>query len=284
MQIFHHVEDIRNELSPLRRRAESIGLVPTMGALHPGHASLMQASVRDNVHTVATIFVNPTQFGEGEDLDKYPRTLESDLELCRSVGVSHVFVPDEATMYPEGKSTYEVQMGLRSLDKVMDGATRPGHFNGVLQVVSKLFNIIQPDRAYFGLKDFQQVTILKALSRELFFPLEIVECPIVREEDGLAMSSRNRYLDPEQRRQAQYLSHCLRKAKEMAHEGLSTADLQSMAKAENVHFPILELEYFEVRSAHDLRLLETLSAEDRPVALIAAQCGPARLIDNMFLM
>jgi len=284
MHVFQQIEDLRSELSGIYRLGQSVGLVPTMGALHNGHASLMEASVADNDHTVATIFVNPTQFGPGEDLDTYPRTLEADLELCRSRGVTHVFTPTEAVMYPEGRSTFEVQLGLRSLDRIMDGAKRPGHFNGVLQVVSKLFNIVQPTRAYFGLKDFQQITILKTLVRELFFPLTIVECPIVREPDGLAMSSRNRYLNEEERQQARFLSQALTQAKAASQAGASTADLSRIVQELLADYPIIKLDYFEVRSGQDLRLLETLQPEDDPVGLIAAFCGPARLIDNMRLL
>lgn len=254
-----------------------------MGALHAGHGALIARSAAENDLTVVSIFVNPTQFGPNEDLAKYPRTLEADLALCAAAGATHVFTPTEATMYPEGKERFEVQMGLRTMDQYMDGAKRPGHFDGVLLVVARLFNIVGPTRAYFGKKDFQQLSILQAMARELFFPLTIVPCDIVREPDGLAMSSRNRYLDVDARQQALYLSRCLRELDAAAREGMPAQPLTQIATDLLPEYPLIRLEYLEIRKSRDLSLVDVLKADDAPVALIAAFCGTTRLIDNLVL-
>lgn len=252
-----------------------------MGALHAGHASLIERSASENDFTVVSVFVNPTQFGAGEDLDQYPRTLEADLEICRQAGATHVFTPRTSDIYPEGRENYQVLMGLRDMDKILCGAKRPGHFNGVLQVVSKLFNIVRPHRAYFGEKDFQQLAVLRRMTFELFFPVEIVPCPIVREQDGLAMSSRNRYLNEEERQQALFLSRTLNKVREMARPGMAVSTLQDMVQKELHGYPLIKLDYFDIRSSDDLRLLETLRKEDQPHGFVAAFCGKTRLIDNL---
>jgi pantoate--beta-alanine ligase len=283
MQVFDNPYTLRTILQKEYCLGRSIGFVPTMGALHAGHASLVQQSASQNDITVVSIFVNPTQFGPNEDLEKYPRTLEADLALCKAAGATHIFTPTEATMYPDGKANFELQMGLRTMDKVMDGAKRPGHFDGVLLVVSRLFNIVLPHRAYFGLKDFQQLSIIQAMTRELFFPIEIVPCAIVRDPDGLAMSSRNRYLNEEERRQALYLSRCLRTVQAHARPGLSAQDLCSIAEDMLADYPLIQLEYLEIRKSKDLSLCDTVERADAPVALIAAFCGKTRLIDNLML-
>lgn len=275
---------IQTKLAPIYCTDSSIGFVPTMGALHDGHASLVRRSASENEFTAVSIFVNPTQFGEGEDLDKYPRTLERDLEICKKMGATHVFTPLVSDIYPEGRSTYEIQMGLRNMDKILCGARRPGHFNGVLQVVSKLFNIVRPHRAYFGEKDFQQLSILRRLAFELFFPIEVVGCPIIRESDGLAMSSRNRYLNEEERKQALFLSRCLNRAREMARPGLEISQLHEMVQKELHHFPLIRLDYFDVRRSADLGAVEVLRPEDEPRGFMAAFCGTTRLIDNLALL
>lgn len=256
-----------------------------MGALHDGHASLMRQASAENPIAVASIFVNPTQFGPNEDLSKYPRTLEADLKICEAAGITHVFTPTEDIMYPEGRHTYEVQMGMRSMDKVLCGASRPGHFNGVLQVVAKLFNIVRPQRAYFGRKDYQQLTILRRMVAELFFPVEMIGCPIIRETDGLAMSSRNRYLNPEERRQALFLSQMLQAAQALAKPDLHVQALHTMVQEALGRYPLIRLDYFEVRSGIDLALLQTLQPDPqvKPMAFIAAYCGTTRLIDNVEL-
>ena len=284
IQIFNTPAEVTPAMAALAKAGKSIGFVPTMGALHDGHASLIRASAAENDITIVSIFVNPTQFGPNEDLDKYPRTFDADRELCIAAGATHIFAPTTDAIYPEGRETYELQMGLRTLDKVMDGAKRPGHFNGVLQVVAKLFNIVQAHRGYFGLKDFQQITILKTMVRELFFPIEIVGCPIIREPDGLAMSSRNRYLNEEERRQSLFLSKALSTVKAAAREGASVADLAAQVELMAVNYPLIKMEYFEVRSGVDLREVEVIRAADEPRGLIAAFCGKTRLIDNMDLV
>ncbi len=283
MQVFDDPYLLRTALQREYCFGHTIGFVPTMGALHEGHASLMRQSAAQNDLTVVSIFVNPTQFGPNEDLAKYPRTLEADLALCKAAGATHIFTPTEATMYPDGKANFELQMSLRSMDQYMDGAKRPGHFNGVLLVVSRLFNIVQATRAYFGLKDFQQLSIIQMMARELFFPVEIVPCAIVREPDGLAMSSRNRYLDPEERQQALYLSRCLHAVQAQARAGVEADKLTQIASEMLADYPLIRLEYLEIRKARDLSLCDTLQPEDSPVALIAAFCGKTRLIDNLQL-
>lgn len=283
MQLFENPFELRTTLCKENCNGRSIGFVPTMGALHQGHASLIARSAAENDLTVVSIFVNPTQFGPNEDFSKYPRTLAADLALCAAAGATHVFTPTESTMYPEGKERFEVQMSLRTMDRYMDGAKRPGHFNGVLLVVARLFNIVQPTHAYFGKKDFQQLSILQAMTRELFFPVAIVPCDIVREADGLAMSSRNRYLSVEERQQALYLSRCLREVKTQAHVGMEVAQLTAIATTLLTDYPLIKLEYLEIRRARDLSQVDVLRPEDEPVALIAAFCGSTRLIDNLAL-
>jgi pantoate--beta-alanine ligase len=283
MLVFNDPYLLRTALQQEYCNGRTIGFVPTMGALHDGHGSLIAQSAAQNAVTVVSIFVNPTQFGPNEDLDKYPRTLEADLTLCAAHGATHVFTPTEATMYPMGRANYELQMGLRTMDKIMDGAKRPGHFDGVLLVVSRLFNIVLPTRAYFGKKDFQQLSILQMMARELFFPVEIVPCDIVREADGLAMSSRNRYLSPEERQQALYLSRCLQAVQAQARAGMPAEPLTRIATDMLADYPLIRLEYLEIRKSRDLSLCDTLQPEDAPVALIAAFCGKTRLIDNLVL-
>ena len=255
-----------------------------MGALHQGHASLIQRSVSENDYTVVSIFVNPTQFGPGEDLDNYPRTLQADIDLCASLGATHAFTPMSDAMYPEGRESYQIQFSLRTLDKMLCGTKRPGHFDGVIQVVTKLFNLVRPTRAYFGKKDFQQLVVLRTLAAELFFPIEIIGCEIIRETDGLAMSSRNRYLTTDGRQQALFLSQSLQKCRAAAQEGMSADKMYQIVQDELQHYPLVRLDYFDVRSSHDLRLLDTLTKKDAPHGIMAAFCGEARLLDNLPLM
>lgn len=282
--ILNTIDEVRKAISVLSAKGQKVGFVPTMGALHEGHASLVRASAAQNDCTVVSIFVNPTQFGPNEDLDKYPRTFAADMALCEAAGATHVFAPTTEDIYPEGRETYELQMGLRSMDRVLDGVKRPGHFNGVLQVVAKLFNIVQPDRAYFGLKDFQQLTILKTMVRELFFPIEIVPCDIIREPDGLAMSSRNRYLNQEERQQSLFLSRALRMARDKAREGMPVDELQDLVSQMAKEYSLIRMEYFEVHSGIDLHAMDRIAAAQEPRGLIAAFCGSTRLIDNMALL
>ena len=280
MQVIHHVDALRDAIQSERFSGRTLGFVPTMGALHAGHAALMRRASSENDLGIASIFVNPTQFGPNEDLDKYPRTLAADLEICRREGIAIVFAPQEAEIYPEGKRDHEIQMGLRNLDKVLCGASRPGHFNGVLQVVSKLFNIVQPTRAYFGEKDFQQLTILRTLAAELFFSVEVVPCEIVRETDGLAMSSRNRYLNEEERIQALFLKRAIDWVQQSAQDGLSVHSLRDGILHLAASYPLIRLDYFDVRASERLQEVDRLERQAQPRVFIAAFCGTTRLIDN----
>lgn len=268
-------------LRPARFAGKSVGFVPTMGALHDGHASLIRASASQCDVTVVSIFVNPTQFGPYEDYDKYPRTLDADADIVEQAGGNIVFAPAVEEVYPEGKS--EVQFTLKSMDQILCGAKRPGHFNGVMQVVTKLFNMVAPDKAFFGQKDFQQLAILRRLGQELWFNIDIIGCEIIREPDGLAMSSRNRYLSPAERQEALFLSRALKKVQEEAKSN-PAADVRAMhdiVKEMLLHYALVRLDYFDIRRSSDLHALEVLHPEDQPRALIAAYCGDTRLIDNM---
>ncbi|TAE57606.1 MAG: pantoate--beta-alanine ligase [Bacteroidetes bacterium] len=259
--------------------SEKVGFVPTMGALHEGHASLVRRSHSENEHTVVSIFVNPTQFGPNEDFDKYPRTLEADLALLEKAGASLVFAPEREEVYP--KAPAQISFSILDLDKKLDGASRPGHMNGVLQVVSILFNIIQPQRAYFGLKDYQQCLLIRQMVRELHFPLEVVPCAIVREADGLAMSSRNRYLNAEERQQARFLSMILGQIRDKYPHYPSVAELKQLVSLAKEDWPLVQLDYIEVLNGNTLENVQHLSPEQHPVAFIAAWLGSTRLIDNM---
>lgn len=255
----------------------SVGFVPTMGYFHRGHLSLMEASVAENDFTVVSLFVNPTQFGENEDFITYPRDFDRDRELAEGVGVDVLFVPDAKDMYPENFATYVEVYGLT---EVMCGLSRPGHFKGVTTVVSKLFNIVGPDRAYFGQKDVQQAMVLRRMARDLNFPLEVKVMPIIREEDGLAMSSRNVYLSPEERKAALVLPYSLQGAEALLEAGerkgskLREQILETLARE-----PLAQIDYVAVKDPDNLQDLENV---DNSVLLAAAVwIGKTRLIDNI---
>lgn len=257
--------------------AATWGLVPTMGALHKGHLSLAERAVAENEFACATIFVNPTQFAPGEDLDKYPRTLEYDLEMLKTAGISMVFTPTPAVMYPDGFGTRVIVDGVTSK---LEGASRPTHFDGVTQVVSKLFNIVQPTRAYFGQKDAQQTVVLKKMVRDLNFNLDLIVCPTVREPDGLAMSSRNRYLTPEQRKNAPILYRSLQAAADMIAAGERDADKVRQTISEMVNgTPEASLIYVSIASGITLDELQDIEGEI--LISMAVQLGKTRLIDNI---
>ncbi|MEO0896090.1 MAG: pantoate--beta-alanine ligase [Bacteroidota bacterium] len=281
IQVFNDIASYRTWREGLAPHV-SLGFVPTMGALHQGHASLMKASVEENDLTVLSIFVNPTQFAADEDLGTYPRTLEADIELAASLGVDAVFVPMAADIYPA--EPVQINFNIRDLDKVMEGESRPTHMNGVVQVVSILFHIIQPKRAYFGLKDYQQQLIIKTMVKELHFPLEIVACPIVREEDGLAMSSRNRYLNPAERQQALYLHTSLTYLKEHLSEFPSVEAACDWVAQQASNYPLAKLDYIQIRNGHTLQTIDSLNLSNKPVAFMAAYLGSTRLIDNQILL
>ena len=215
-KVFETISSLRKTMAPLRHPGKSIGFVPTMGALHEGHRSLLEKSVSENDYTVASIFVNPIQFGPNEDLDKYPRSFDNDVALCNEVGVDFIFHPSPEEMYTEGFSVF---VDSEAMTDVMCGRSRPGHFRGVMTVVNKLFNIVQPDRAYFGEKDAQQLAVIKKMVRDMNTPIEIVGCPTVRENDGLAKSSRNTYLSDSDRNSATCLYRALCMGRQLAVSG-----------------------------------------------------------------
>ena len=277
MKLVHTINELRAELALQRQAGKKIGLVPTMGALHEGHASLVRRAVAENDVVVVSDFVNPTQFNDKNDLLKYPRTLDADCELLKKEGASFVFAPSVEEIYPEPDTR---QFSYAPLDTVMEGKYRPGHFNGVCQIVSKLFMIVEPDKAYFGEKDFQQLAIIREMVKQMNFPLEIVGCPIVREADGLALSSRNARLSEEQRRQALGISQALFCSKEYAATH-SVAETQEFVEKAIADAEGLELEYFELVDGLTLQKIASWEDTDYAVGCITVFCGDVRLIDNI---
>lgn len=280
MEIFKQIAPLKAFLHGLKRQGKSVGLVPTMGALHAGHISLFAASRARNEVTVGSIFVNPIQFNNPTDLLKYPRTLERDTELLARVGCDVLFSPESVEMYPE-KSTITFDFG--KLDKVMEGKFRPGHFSGVALVVSKLFNIVQPDHAYFGQKDWQQFAIIQKLTQELNFNVTLHSIATLREEDGLALSSRNLRLTPEQRKKANIFYQGLLEAKDALNKGTSLASVRESVRAMVELQQDVRLEYFELADSKNLNLLENVEESGQPIMCIAGYVGEIRLIDNMFV-
>jgi pantoate--beta-alanine ligase len=272
-------DEMRRFCAEARTAGRTIGFVPTMGALHEGHLSLLRRAREDNALAVASVFVNPTQFGPGEDFSRYPRQVEQDLVLCGSAGIDAVFVPEAEDMYRSGAVTF-VEPG--PVSGHLEGMSRPGHFRGVCTVVAKLFNIVGPDRAYFGQKDAQQAAVLCRMVLDLDFGVEVVVCPTVREPDGLAMSSRNRYLKPEEREAALSLYGALQKAQQMVSEGAEMATEVAAAMAEEIIAnPLCDLDYAAVV---DPDTFEDISRLNRPaLAAVAAVVGRTRLIDNLLL-
>lgn len=277
MIVVETVDKLRAFLAAARAEGKSIGLVPTMGALHEGHASLVKRSVEENDVTVVSVFVNPTQFNDKGDLERYPRTLDADCALLSSLGANYVFAPSVEEVYPEPDTRV---FDFAPLDKVMEGVYRPGHFNGVAQIVSKLFMYVEPDRAYFGEKDFQQLAIIREMVRQLGFKLQVVGCPIVREKDGLALSSRNTLLTPEQRITALAISKTLFASLDYAklHTLMETKQMVEQAIADTEG---LELEYYEVVDGHTLQPVASWDDTDYIVGCITVYCGKVRLIDNI---
>jgi pantoate--beta-alanine ligase len=275
--------DVARTIAGLRsargRLAEPVGLVPTMGYLHAGHLSLAQRARAECASVVATIFVNPTQFSPSEDLADYPRDLDMDLAYLEGVGVDLVFVPEVPEIYPPGFQTYVL---VEELSQPLEGARRPGHFKGVATVVAKLFNLVQPQRAYFGQKDAQQVRVIQQMVEDLNFPLEVVVCATVREADGLAMSSRNSYLTPAQRAAAPVLQRSLQAVREAYQAGQQDArELHRLALELLATEPMAQVEYV---SLADARTLAEVDRVDRPVLVsMAVRIGRARLIDNLLL-
>jgi pantoate--beta-alanine ligase len=280
MEIFKQIAPLKAYLRGLKRQGKSVGLVPTMGALHQGHLSLVKASQSHNQITVSTIFVNPTQFNNPADLLKYPRTIEKDTQLLKEVRCDVLFSPENEELYPE-KSIVKLDFG--NLDKVMEGKFRPGHFSGVGLVVSKLFNIIEPDHAYFGQKDWQQFAVISRLVDELKFNLKLHSVPTLREDDGLALSSRNLRLDPEQRINAGIFYQALLQAKKELKAGKNIQDVKKLVAELVEKKPGVKHEYFEVAESANLNLLDNVNGAKRPIMCIAGYVGEVRLIDNMFL-
>lgn len=279
MKICATVEEVRAACLAARRDRARLGLVPTMGALHEGHLSLVRAAKESCDVVAASIFVNPTQFGPNEDLAKYPRSFERDCELLEKEGVQLLFAPSVEEMYPADAVTWVAVEGLS--DK-LDGRSRPGHFRGVTTVVAKLFHIIEPNAAFFGQKDAAQVAVIRRMVRDLNFPVEIVVGPIVREPDGLAMSSRNAYLDVQQRKQALVLHRSLMLVEKLAQQGeRSAARLIAAARKELATEPGVRLDYFEIVSPETLDPVENISTG--ALAAVAAFVGATRLIDNVML-
>lgn len=277
MKVVHTIKDLQNELSAYRNVGKSIGLVPTMGALHRGHSSLVERAVAENDIVVVSIFVNPTQFNDKNDLKNYPRTLEADCALLEGVGAGIAFAPTVEEMYPEPDTR---EFSFAPLDTVMEGACRPGHFNGVAQIVSKLFYAVEPDRAYFGEKDFQQLAIIREMVRQLKMDLQIVGCPIVRESDGLALSSRNTLLSPEERERALTISRTLFASLSYAKEHSLAATKSFVEDAIN-NTEGLKLEYYQIVDGNTLQSIKEWSDSDYAVGCIALFCGNVRLIDNI---
>ncbi|MDM8144834.1 pantoate--beta-alanine ligase [Bacteroides eggerthii] len=279
MKLVSTIQELKTLLASARQEGKKIGLVPTMGALHRGHASLVERCVAENDLSVVSVFLNPTQFNDKVDLEKYPRTLEADCALMEEVGASIVFAPSVSEMYPEEDLR---RFSYPGVDSVMEGAFRPGHFNGVCQIVSKLFYIVEPDRAYFGEKDFQQIAVIKAMVADLKLPVEIIPCPVIREESGLAMSSRNTLLSDEERQTAAQIYQVLKKSKLFA-ANHSLADTRSYV-IDTVNSVVgLEVQYFSIVDGDTLQDLDRWDESDSIVGCITVFCGaaPIRLIDHI---
>jgi len=277
LKIVSTVAEVREIVKGWRAAGETVGLVPTMGFLHAGHQSLIAASVAGNDHTVVSVFVNPTQFGPNEDLASYPRDLDRDAALCESTGADVIFHPEPSEMYPDGFVSF---VDMNGLTNHLCGLSRPVHFRGVCTVVSKLFNIVQPDHAYFGQKDAQQLAVVKRMVKDLNMPLEIVGCPIVREADGLAMSSRNTYMNEEERKAALILSQSIRLGEQLVKDGERDANVVKSAMTALIETePMAEIDYVEVVDGLTMESVDTIRGEI--LCAIAVKINnKVRLIDN----
>lgn len=278
MKVISTKKELQSEMEQIRKAGKTVGFVPTMGALHDGHLSLIHRSTAENDVTAVSIFVNPTQFNNPSDLEKYPRDLQHDLSLLEKNHCDLVFTPAVDEMYDKNETESVFEFDFGGLDKVMEGKFRPGHFNGVVQVVSKLFNLVQPDRAYFGEKDFQQLAIIRRMVELMNFNTEIVGCPIVREKDGLAMSSRNLRLDKEERQKAVEISKTLFESKKLV-SNFSPEQVQNWVIARLNSLPGLKVEYFEI--VHQKTLQPIHSWSEPAIGCVAVFCGDVRLIDNI---
>jgi pantoate--beta-alanine ligase len=271
------IESLKAFLTKERVSGRSIGFVPTMGALHEGHLSLVKRCIAENEVCVASIFVNPTQFNDRKDLAAYPRTPDKDRLMLEDAGCHYLFAPTEQEMYPQPDTRI---FSFGTLDKVMEGAQRPGHFNGVAQIVSKLFDAVEPQRAYFGEKDFQQIAVIREMVRQEGYNVEIVPCPIMREADGLAMSSRNMRLDAVQRQKAPLIARTLKESRNFA-TGKTVGQVKDFVINALNEEPLLRVEYFDIVDSRTLRSINSWDETTQPVGCIAVFCADVRLIDNV---
>jgi len=279
MEIAKTIESVRGLVKAARSGGKKIGFVPTMGALHIGHISLIEAAVEECDFVVVSIFVNPTQFVPGEDFEKYPRPLDADLQICRKAGTDVVFVPTPGQMYPAENITW---VNVEKLTEPLCGQFRPGHFRGVTTVCTKLFNIVVPDIAYFGQKDAQQAIVIKRMVADLNMPLEIVICPTVREPNGLAVSSRNKYLTEQQKKDAANIYKSLQKCRQMIDAGVKeTTEIIAEMRKILQQVPSIEIEYISIVDAETLRNIDQIAG--KVLAAVAIKIGPARLIDNILV-
>ena len=277
---FEKIEALNNHLDELRKGGFKIGFIPTMGALHKGHLSLIDRAKEDNVKSVCSIFVNPTQFTNKNDLLNYPRTIEADIKLLETADCDILFYPDVKEIYPKPVNTF---FNFGFLEDVMEGRYRQGHFNGMAIVVNRLFEIVKPDFAYFGEKDYQQLVFVKMLVRMMELPIKIIGCPIIRESDGLAMSSRNVHLNPQEKKDALIISQTLFKARELV-KTISLDELKSYAINNLKSNPSIDLEYFEIAEGTYLKPVKTWQDSPSIRAFIALKIGSTRLIDNIELV
>lgn len=277
MKIVNNIKDLKGYLAEEKQNNKQIGFVPTMGALHEGHLSLVKCCVEENDVCVVSIFVNPTQFNDKHDLETYPRTLDKDCALLEPTGCKYVFAPSVEEMYPE-PDTRTFDFG--TVSAVMEGARRPGHFNGVAQIVSKLFYAVEPDNAYFGEKDFQQIAVIRAMVNQLNIPVKINACPILREADGLALSSRNVRLTPEQRQKAPLIARTLKESTNFAPEKSVQEVIDYVVNTINAD-PVMRVEYYEIVDGNTMESIQSWSDTTYPVGCITVYCGEVRLIDNI---
>jgi len=280
MKVINKTSDLQAIIERLKNDGKSIGLVPTMGALHKGHLSLVKNSISNNDITVVSIFVNPTQFNNPNDLASYPRMVDKDLELLQTVGCDVVFAPEADDIYSKSETDSRFEFDFEGLDKVMEGKFRPGHFNGVVQIVSKLFDLVRPDRAYFGEKDFQQLAIIRLMTRRYNLPIEIVPCPIVREDSGLALSSRNSLLKDNEKQVASHIYAVLDESRQFVPQ-TDVEELKQCAIAAIEQKPELKVEYFDIVDGHTLKSIGKWDECDYVVGCITVFCGKVRLIDNI---
>jgi len=279
MEVAKTIEAARSMVKAARSEGKKIGLVPTMGALHVGHISLIEAAIKDCDFVAVSIFVNPTQFGPGEDFEKYPRPMEADLKICRKAGVNVVFAPAPEEMYPTENVTW---VTVEKLTEPLCGRSRPGHFRGVTTVCAKLFNIVAPDVAYFGQKDAQQAIVIRRMAADLNMPLEIAICPTVRELNGLAVSSRNQYLSEQQKKDAANIYKSLQECRRMIEAGI-TETHQIITGMQKIlqQIPSIQIEYVSIVDAETLESIEEIAG--KVLAAVAVKVGPARLIDNILV-